>query len=373
MDKTVINFRLSDLRKAKHITQGELAEIVGTSFQTISKWENGITMPDITVLPVLAAFFEVSIDELLGIKPLKGDVYSSEETDSEKFWDNHFEYIIRSRNESWNNDYLGFLIREVWKIDNPVNVLDCGCGYAHFAPMLMKYLPEGSSYTGIDFSSSLTEQAEKLLEKYNINGRILKGDFLESNFIDKFDIVMCQSVLRHIGDSKAFISKMINAAIDGGLVICIDTNREIECCGLYIDGMDYGDLCDHSGAIKHWKAELENSKRDYAAAMRNAYVMRELGLSDIDIRMSDKVSFVCPEQSDYDTKINDFIDSKSLWYSDVEEAVERLINHGMTKNEAESYVGKTNKICNYLENNKSEVAFIRFKGKTITFGWKRRA
>lgn len=75
MDKTVINFRLSDLRKAKRITQGELAEFVGTSFQTISKWENGITMPDITVLPVLAAFFEVSIDELLGIKPLKGDVY----------------------------------------------------------------------------------------------------------------------------------------------------------------------------------------------------------------------------------------------------------------------------------------------------------
>lgn len=71
MDKTVINFRLSELRKAKHITQGELAEIVGTSFQTISKWENGITMPDITVLPILAAFFEVSIDELLGIKPLK--------------------------------------------------------------------------------------------------------------------------------------------------------------------------------------------------------------------------------------------------------------------------------------------------------------
>lgn len=195
MDKTVINFRLSDLRKAKHITQGELAEFVGTSFQTISKWENGITMPDITVLPVLAAFFEVSIDELLGIKPLKGDVYSSEETDSEKFWDNHFEYIMRSRNESWNNDYLGFLIREVWKIDNPVNVLDCGCGYAHFAPMLMKYLPEGSSYTGIDFSSSLTEQAEKLLEKYNINGRILKGDFLESNFIDKFGIVIRRAVL----------------------------------------------------------------------------------------------------------------------------------------------------------------------------------
>lgn len=98
-----------------------------------------------------------------------------------------------------------------------------------------------------------------------------------------------------------------------------------------------------------------------------------LRLFFMQILLSDKVSFVCPEQSDYDTKINDFIDSKSLWYSDVEEAVERLINHGMTRNEAESYVGKTNKMSNYLENNKSEVAFTRFKGKTITFGWKRRA
>ncbi|MBQ8780130.1 MAG: helix-turn-helix transcriptional regulator [Oscillospiraceae bacterium] len=43
MDKTVINFRLSELRKARHITQGELAEIVGTSFQTISKWENDVS------------------------------------------------------------------------------------------------------------------------------------------------------------------------------------------------------------------------------------------------------------------------------------------------------------------------------------------
>lgn len=42
MEKNTINLRLADLRKSKHITQSELAEKVGTSFQTISKWENDL-------------------------------------------------------------------------------------------------------------------------------------------------------------------------------------------------------------------------------------------------------------------------------------------------------------------------------------------
>lgn len=372
MDKGTINFRLADLRRAKHMTQGELAEIVGTSFQNISKWENGVTMPDITILPILASCFDVSIDELLGVRPLKGEMYSSQGTDTEQFWDEHVEYIMRSKSEDWNEDYVGFLIRDVWKISKPVNVLDCGCGYAHMAAMMIPHLPDGSSYTGVDFSTALAEQAEKVLRKYNINGRIVKCDFLKSNLKSKYDIVMCQSVLRHIGDSNIFIGKMIESAVDGGLIVCIDTNRELECSGLYVDGMDYGELCEHNGAIKHWKAELENSKRDYAAAMRNAYVMRKHGLVDIDIRMCDKVSFVCPEQEDYTTKIDDFIASKSLWYSDVDAAVERLVNHGMTRSEAVSYVGKNGQICEYLNTNKGVATFTCFKGKTITYGWKRR-
>lgn len=370
MNNKTVNLRLGDLRRAKRITQSELAEAIGTSFQNISKWENGITMPDITMLPILSEYFEVSVDELLGLKPLKSEAYLSEETDTDKFWNDHFEYIMRSKNEGWNKDYLGFLIGGVWKIDKPVNVLDCGCGYAHFAPLLMEYLPDGSSYTGIDFSDKLTMRAKELLKRTGIKGEIIKGDFIESNLKNKFDIVICQSVLRHTGNSRAFIQKMIDSSVDGGLIVCIDTNRELECSGLYIDGMDYGELCDHRGAIKHWKAELENSKRDYAAAMHSAYIMRELGLSNIEVRMNDKVSFVCPEQEDHDVKVDDFIASKSLWYKDTDEAVERLINHGMTKGEAEIYVGKSDKICSYIKNNREEAAFTQFKGKTITFGRK---
>ncbi|MBR5179432.1 MAG: helix-turn-helix domain-containing protein [Lachnospiraceae bacterium] len=55
------------LRTEKSVTQDELAEYLGISYQAVSKWENGNTLPDITLLPKLASFFGIKIDELFSI------------------------------------------------------------------------------------------------------------------------------------------------------------------------------------------------------------------------------------------------------------------------------------------------------------------
>lgn len=54
---------LKKLRNEKGVTQEEVADCAGVSFQAVSKWETDTTLPDITLLPKLATFFGVKIDD----------------------------------------------------------------------------------------------------------------------------------------------------------------------------------------------------------------------------------------------------------------------------------------------------------------------
>lgn len=56
-------------RKEKGITQDELASYIGVSKASVSKWETGQSYPDITFLPQLATYFNISIDDLIGYTP----------------------------------------------------------------------------------------------------------------------------------------------------------------------------------------------------------------------------------------------------------------------------------------------------------------
>ncbi len=57
--------RISELRKQRNITQDCLAEAMSVSPQAVSKWENDISCPDIMMLPQLAEYINVTVDELL--------------------------------------------------------------------------------------------------------------------------------------------------------------------------------------------------------------------------------------------------------------------------------------------------------------------
>ncbi len=368
-----ISLRIADLRKKKQITQQELADNIGVSFQTISKWETGINMPDISMLPLLSEYFQVSTDQLLGLQPLDGETYIPEQTATRDFWNKKLDYLLRTRKSYWNDDYVHFLISHVWKIDQPVSVLDCGCGYGFLGLLLLPHLPAGSTYTGIDFAEDLIQEGKYLFAIQGIDADFICQDVLSHTASDQYDLVICQAVLRHLDDPTAFLQKMITFARPGGYVVCTDANREFECDGLYIDGMDYRELCRHEGLEKKWQTELAMQGRDYAVAIRTAHMMQKLGLVDVNVRMNDKVEFVTPQLPDYEETKSDFITYNDWSYGisveERERLIRHLINHGLSLREAEDYCDRNVRIAEYFSQNPA-AGYTFMKGHMISYGKK---
>lgn len=374
-----VSLRIADLRKRNRMTQQELADSIGVSFQTISKWETGVNMPDITVLPLLSDLFKVSTDQLLGLKPLDGETYIPEKTATKDFWNQKLEYLLRTRKNYWNEDYANFLISQVWKIDKPVSMLDCGCGYGFLGLLLLPYLPKGSTYTGIDFAEDLVQKGKSLFKQqaaetaWGADAAFICKNVFEYSAENQYDFVICQAVLRHLDNPAAFIQKMISFAKPGGYVVCIDANREFECCGLYIDGMDYQELCRHEGLEKKWRTELTMQGRDYAVAIRTAHMMQKLGLVDVNVRMNDKVEFVTPQSPDYEEAKNDFI-AYHDWAAGINEdekdkLILHLLTHGLSRKEAEEYCSRNIEIAEFFLSH-PDAGYTFMKGKMISYGKK---
>ena len=76
--------KIAELRKEKGMTQEALANQLGVSNQAVSKWEANQSCPDIQLLPVLADFFEISLDNLFGREK---QIMVNEQTQTELPWE----------------------------------------------------------------------------------------------------------------------------------------------------------------------------------------------------------------------------------------------------------------------------------------------
>lgn len=97
-------------RKEKGITQDELAAYIGVSKASVSKWETGQSYPDITFLPQLATYFNISIDELIGYSPqmTKEDIRKLYHGLSEGFSKRPFDEVINEYRASIRKYYSCF-------------------------------------------------------------------------------------------------------------------------------------------------------------------------------------------------------------------------------------------------------------------------
>jgi transcriptional regulator with XRE-family HTH domain len=368
-----IKLKITELRKNKRISQQDLANVLGVSFQSVSKWETGATMPDITLLPSIAEYFNVSVDELLGLKPLQQQTYIQRDTDNRDNWNGKIDKLYKNREYFWNDDYLRFLIENVWEIKKPIDVIEFRCGDGYFGIKLLELLPNGSTYTGVD-NEYFVNRAKLNFERYKADAKFIVSDLYSYEENKKYGLAICHAGLRHMNKPMKVIKKMVSSVEKDGIVACVEVNREFENNGLYIDGICYDYLCTTFDFHKLWRKELECEGRDYAIGMRLPFYMQQLGLHDIDIRMNDRVMYINPDTQNYEEKVQDFIEingwDETLSISNQENIIELFMNRGIDRVEAMSYIKMQSKLAEYFRDTENRKSFLKVYGLLITYGRK---
>lgn len=93
----LIGENIKRICRERDLTQEEVAAHLGISFQSISKWERRDGYPDITMLPVLANYFKISVDELLGMSEIEKNDKCDE---INRIWTENNKNGLRSENVS---------------------------------------------------------------------------------------------------------------------------------------------------------------------------------------------------------------------------------------------------------------------------------
>ncbi len=218
----------------------------------------------------------------------------------DKDWDGQIEYLKNTRDYFWNDDYFEFLVHSVWKLNTPINIIDFGCGYGYLGLKLLKLLPEGSSYTGIDIGTDLLTEANRLFQNTSYKYEFVKADLLEYEPYQKYDLAICQAPLRHIPQYEKVLQKMISSVTLGGKVVCVEVNRRLENAGLYIQGYESELHKNDEWLHQRWQHEVDSGGRDYLLGAKIPILMEKYGLIDIAVRVNDYAEYISPKQKDYD-------------------------------------------------------------------------
>ena len=90
-----IGNKIRELRKKKGITQEALASVLSVSPQAVSKWESGLTYPDMEMIPIIAGYFEVSMDILFDydVREMKAKIQKIVDDAWDYFFDDTKKYI----------------------------------------------------------------------------------------------------------------------------------------------------------------------------------------------------------------------------------------------------------------------------------------
>lgn len=347
-------------RKRLNLTQAELAQKIGVSFQSISKWETGTAYPDLFMCTQLADIFEITLDELVGRSTI------SSRKDTKSYWGREIEYLKATRETLWNDDYFEFLVRKVWQLNKPINVIDYGCGYGYIGLKLMPLLPEGSTYTGIEINPDLIDEANKLFNNSQFKYEFIQADVYEHKTDQSYDLAICQGVMRHMNHPEILLKKMFDAIKKGGQMIAIEVNRPMELVGFYQKHLAYDPFAQMKAFEVFWTNEHKNGGRDFAIGIKLPSLFHEIGLEGIDVRLNDCVN----NFSGHDVKTS-LIKMKHWQLEKMDQIISgykmNLSKAGVSKEHVSDYVQWLKENIQHIQDSEFVTSY---RGLIITSGYK---
>ncbi|MCM1522917.1 MAG: methyltransferase domain-containing protein [Ruminococcus sp.] len=175
---------IHNMRKKMSMTQEELADRLNVSFQAVSKWENGVSLPDISALPLIAGVFGCSIDQLLGYAAQQRVIsdYESRYDREEYYW-------------GVEPSEMCFEVMKLLPPARPLKLLDIGCGEGKDAVFFAK---NGYKVSAFDITRTGIEKAKRLAEKHRVCVNFFRADVRDFRPENEFDIIFCSGVLHFI-------------------------------------------------------------------------------------------------------------------------------------------------------------------------------
>ena len=222
MEKLLVGEVIYRLRKERGITQDQLANFIGVSTAAVSKWESGVSYPDITLLPVPGTYFNVTIDKLLNFKiELSDDEVMNIFSECEKLFSSGDldEAIEKSKNYIAKYPYsyylklrIGFLFTMYsWKSSDE----EMGKRMMGYSIQLFEEVSENSSrvelveqalfqlgalYPAIGEEDKAIEAINKIHKSQLDTNVLLAGIYIDKNELKKAKEILQSSLYKSIND-----------------------------------------------------------------------------------------------------------------------------------------------------------------------------
>jgi len=211
------------------------------------------------------------------------------------YWDNAAEHLQLCQTLHHNSDYLEFLVTRVWRLDRACRLAEFGCGCGVRGLRLMPLLPRGSTYTGIDQSSSLVSRGRQIWADKPWYAEFHEGTIYETPFADNsFDLTMTHTVLMHVPYPEKVLQEMIRVTRPGGLVAACEANRNAHAAMLHIDEVNHQETAPLGLFQTINRAIRERTGVDHNIGAKLPVLMHRAGLKQIQIRVSDAARFLWP-------------------------------------------------------------------------------